>query len=147
MVNDRVICLINYRSDIENYMENKINEILVPIGEIIDIIEMYKPTGNIYNGYNSIEEKVDEQITYTLDDVISSIKNHCQDIAVQGSERLIPKPVKIEYDTTNGCITCFEVAKCPNCDVPLDDVSEFCDVSYCLHCGQALDWSDEKCNG
>lgn len=140
MVNDRVICLINYRSDIENYMENKINEILVPIGEIIDIIEMYKPTGNIYNGYNSIEEKVDEQITYTLDDVISSIKNHCQDIAVQGSERLIPKPVKIEYDTTNGCITCFEVAKCPNCDVPLDDVSEFCDVSYCLHCGQALDW-------
>ena len=147
MVNDRVICLINYRSDIENYMENKINEILVPIGEVIDIIEMYKPTGNIYNGYNSIEEKVDEQITYTLDDVISSIKNHCQDIAVQGSERLIPKPVKIEYDTTNGCITCFEVAKCPNCDVPLDDVSEFCDVSYCLHCGQALDWSDEKCNG
>lgn len=147
MVNDRVICLINYRSDIENYMENKINEILVPIGEIIDIIEMYKPTGNIYNGYNSIEEKVDEQITYTLDDVISSIKNHCQDIAVQGSERLIPKPVKIEYDTTNGCITCFEVAKCPNCDLPLDDVSEFCDVSYCLHCGQALDWSDEKCNG
>ena len=147
MVNDRVICLINYRSDIENYMENKINEILVPIGEIIDIIEMYKPTGNIYNGYNSIEEKVDEQITYTLDDVISSIKNHCQDIAVQGSERLIPKPVKIEYDTTNGCITCFEVAKCPNCDVPLDDVSKFCDVSYCLHCGQALDWSDEKCNG
>lgn len=118
MVNDRVICLINYRSDIENYMENKINEILVPIGEVIDIIEMYKPTGNIYNGYNSIEEKVDEQITYTLDDVISSIKNHCQDIAVQGSERLIPKPVKIEYDTTNGCITCFEVAKCPNCDVP-----------------------------
>ena len=100
MVNDRVICLINYRSDIENYMENKINEILVPIGEVIDIIEMYKPTGNIYNGYNSIEEKVDEQITYTLDDVISSIKNHCQDIAVQGSERLIPKPVKIEYDTT-----------------------------------------------
>lgn len=144
MVNDRVICLINYRSDIENYMENKINEILVPIGEIIDIIEMYKPTGNIYNGYNSIEEKVDEQITYTLDDVISSIKNHCQDIAVQGSERLIPKPVKIEYDTTNGCITCFEVAKCPNCDVPLDDVSEFCDVSYCLHCGQALDWEGNE---
>lgn len=144
MVNDRVICLINYRSDIENYMENKINEILVPIGEVIDIIEMYKPTGNIYNGYNSIEEKVDEQITYTLDDVISSIKNHCQDIAVQGSERLIPKPVKIEYDTTNGCITCFEVAKCPNCDVPLDDVSEFCDVSYCLHCGQALDWEGNE---
>lgn len=125
-------------------MENKINEILVPIGEVIDIIEMYKPTGNIYNGYNSIEEKVDEQITYTLDDVISSIKNHCQDIAVQGSERLIPKPVKIEYDTTNGCITCFEVAKCPNCDVPLDDVSEFCDVSYCLHCGQALDWEGNE---
>lgn len=144
MVNDRVICLINYRSDIENYMENKINEILVPIGEVIDIIEMYKPTGNIYNGYNSIEEKVDEQITYTLDDVISSIKNHCQDIAVQGSERLIPKPVKIEYDTTNGCITCFEVAKCPNCDVPLDDVSGFCDVSYCLHCGQALDWEGNE---
>lgn len=144
MVNDRVICLINYRSDIENYMENKINEILVPIGEVIDIIEMYKPTGNIYNGYNSIEEKVDEQITYTLDDVISSIKNHCQDIAVQGSEILIPKPVKIEYDTTNGCITCFEVAKCPNCDVPLDDVSEFCDVSYCLHCGQTLDWEGNE---
>lgn len=25
--------------------------------QVIDILEAYKPSGNIYNGYNSIEEK------------------------------------------------------------------------------------------
>lgn len=64
--------------------------------------------------------------------------------AIKGLKQLIPQPVKTEYEAQGGCITCFEVAKCPNCDVPLDDISEFCDVSYCLHCGQALDWEGNE---
>lgn len=42
--------------------------------QVIDIIESYKPSGNIYNGYNSIEEKIDERICYLIDEIIESVK-------------------------------------------------------------------------
>ena len=64
--------------------------------------------------------------------------------AIKGLEQLTPQPVKTEYEAQGGCITCFEVAVCPNCNVPLDDVSEFCDVSFCPNCGKALSWESEE---
>lgn len=42
--------------------------------QVIDILESYKPSGNIYNGYNSIEEKIDERICYLIDEIIESVK-------------------------------------------------------------------------
>ena len=45
-------------------------QISAPIGEIIDIINDHKPTENMYDGYNSVEEQTDEKITNVLDDVI-----------------------------------------------------------------------------
>lgn len=42
--------------------------------QVIDILEAYKPSGNIYNGYNSIEEKIDERICYLIDEIIGSVK-------------------------------------------------------------------------
>lgn len=42
--------------------------------QVIDILEAYKPSGNIYNGYNSIEEKVDEKICSLIDEIIESVK-------------------------------------------------------------------------
>jgi hypothetical protein len=42
--------------------------------QVIDILESYKPSGNIYNGYNSIEEKVDEKICSLIDEIIESVK-------------------------------------------------------------------------
>ena len=42
--------------------------------QVIDILEAYKPSGNIYNGYNSIEEKVDEKVCYLIDEIIERVK-------------------------------------------------------------------------
>ena len=42
--------------------------------QVIDILEAYKPSGNIYNGYNSIEEKIDERICYLIDEIIERVK-------------------------------------------------------------------------
>lgn len=42
--------------------------------QVIDILEAYKPSGNIYNGYNSIEEKIDERICCLIDEIIGSVK-------------------------------------------------------------------------
>lgn len=65
-------------------------------------------------------------------------------MAINGLEQLTPQPVKTEFATQGGCITCFETAVCPKCNTPLDDVSEFCDFSYCPHCGKALSWESEE---
>lgn len=53
-----------------------------------------------------------------------------------------PLPVKKEYAVRNGCITCFEVTKCPKCDMKLDEIQELCDVNFCPNCGQELSWED-----
>ena len=47
--------------------------------QIIDILEAYKPSGNIYNGYNSIEEKIDERICYLIDEIVESVKREPDD--------------------------------------------------------------------
>lgn len=47
--------------------------------QVIDILEAYKPSGNIYNGYNSIEEKIDERICYLIDEIIESVKREPDD--------------------------------------------------------------------
>lgn len=47
--------------------------------QVIDILESYKPSGNIYNGYNSIEEKIDERICYLIDEIIESVKREPDD--------------------------------------------------------------------
>ena len=47
--------------------------------QVIDILEAYKPSGNIYNGYNSIEEKVDEKICSLIDEIIESVKREPDD--------------------------------------------------------------------
>ena len=52
---------------------------LVPMKEIIEIIYDHKPTGNIYNGHNSKEERTDERICDILDDVASDIVNNYPD--------------------------------------------------------------------
>lgn len=55
--------------------------------QVIDILEAYKPSGNIYNGYNSIEEKVDERICYLIDEIIERVKYEPDDW-IKCSERL-----------------------------------------------------------
>ena len=47
--------------------------------QVIDILEAYKPSGNIYNGYNSIEEKIDERICYLIDEIIGRVKQEQDD--------------------------------------------------------------------
>lgn len=62
--------------------------------QVIDILEAYKPSGNIYNGYNSIEEKIDERICYLIDEIIERVKLETDDDWIKCSERLSEdKPV------------------------------------------------------
>lgn len=56
--------------------------------QVIDILDAYKPSGNIYNGYNSIEEKIDERICYLIDEIIESIKREPDNDWIKCSERL-----------------------------------------------------------
>ena len=54
------------------------------------------------------------------------------DLAIEALEKQIPKK---PYDTVH----------CPLCKIEVElqpiDVEQ---VTYCLHCGQAIDWSDDK---
>ena len=50
--------------------------------QVIDILESYKPSDNIYNGCDSIEEKVDEKICYLIDEIINSVKREADDDSV-----------------------------------------------------------------
>ena len=56
--------------------------------QIIDILESYKPSGNIYNGYNSIEEKIDERICYLIDEIIGRVKQEPDNEWIKCSERM-----------------------------------------------------------
>ena len=42
--------------------------------QVIDILKCYKPSGNVYNGYDSIEEKVDKRICCLIDEIIERVK-------------------------------------------------------------------------
>ncbi len=58
-------------------------------------------------------------------------------LAVEALEKQIPKkPIKAKEHIM--CSMCYV---CPNCQ---KDFSGTGIASYCYHCGQALDWSDEK---
>lgn len=56
--------------------------------QVIDILESYKPSGNIYNGYNSIEEKVDERICYLIDEIIERVKREPDNEWIKCSEKM-----------------------------------------------------------
>ena len=56
--------------------------------QVIDILEAYKPSGNIYNGYNSIEEKIDERICYLIDEIIERVKREPDNEWIKCSEKM-----------------------------------------------------------
>ena len=56
--------------------------------QVIDILEAYKPSGNIYNGYNSAEQKIDERICYLIDEIIESIKREPDNDWIKCSEKM-----------------------------------------------------------
>ena len=65
-------------------------------------------------------------------------------MAVEALEKQVPKKVKKEFVTVNGCITCFETDVCPVCgnDFYIEDLGQTMYYSFCPDCGQALDWSE-----
>ncbi len=62
--------------------------------QVIDILESYKPSDNIYIGYDSIEEKVDEKICSLIDEIIERVKYEPDNEWIKCSERL-PKQESI----------------------------------------------------
>ena len=71
--------------------------------QVIDILEAYKPSGNIYNGYNSIEEKIDERICYLIDEIIESVKREPDDDSewIKCSERMPENGKRVLVVTEN----------------------------------------------
>ena len=67
-------------------------------------------------------------------------------VGISALEKQIPKKVKKEFVTVNGCITCFETDVCPVCgnDFYIEDLGQTMYYAFCPDCGQALDWSDEN---
>lgn len=63
--------------------------------QVIDILEAYKPSGNIYNGYNSIEEKVDDKICSLIDEIIERVKHETDDDSEWiGFSDKMPEPMR-----------------------------------------------------
>lgn len=73
--------------------------------QVIDILKTYKPSDNIYNGYNSIEEKIDERICYLIDEIIETIKHETDNDSewIKCSERL-PKQESIDGRMVSDCV-------------------------------------------
>lgn len=67
-------------------------------------------------------------------------------IAIEALEKQVPKKVKKEFVTVNGCITCFETDVCPVCgnDFYIEDLGQTMYYSFCPDCGQALDWGENN---
>lgn len=74
--------------------------------QVIDILEAYKPSGNIYNGYNSIEEKIDERICCLIDEIIESVKQEPDNEWIKCSERL-PKQESIDGKMVSSCVLAY----------------------------------------
>lgn len=65
------------------------------------------------------------------------------DIAIEAMEKQIPK--KVEYGIDGSWGTEKEQPVCPVCDyfiIQTYFIGEGKKVTYCEHCGQALDWSE-----
>ena len=83
-----------------------------------------------------------------FDDVFLQDIEACK-MGIQALEKQVPKKVKKEFVTVNGCITCFETDVCPVCgnDFYIEDLGQTMYYAFCPDCGQALDdWSDEDDN-
>lgn len=48
----------------------------------------------------------------------------------------------VDKETPNVFVNQFGVVKCGNCKEPIT-YPKYGSAKYCLHCGQALDWSDK----
>lgn len=107
------------------------------------------------------EKMTAEKAIYQLTDLIRDRESFChrddfddmflQDIealkvGISALEKQVPKKVKREFITVNGCITCFETDVCPACgnDFYIEDLGQTMYYSFCPDCGQALDWSEEN---
>ena len=78
-----------------------------------------------------------------FDDVFLQDIEACK-MGIQALEKQVPKKVKKEFVTVNGCITCFETDVCPVCgnDFYIEDLGQTMYYAFCPDCGRALDWSD-----
>ena len=65
-------------------------------------------------------------------------------LAIYALEKQIPRKVKTEFATVNGCITCFETTVCPKCgeDFYVEDLGQTMFYNFCPNCGQAIEYND-----
>lgn len=95
---------------------------------------------------NQLEELIQDRKSFICggDDEIYKADIESLKTALSALEKQVPKKVKKEFVTVNGCITCFETDVCPVCgnDFYIEDLGQTMYYSFCPDCGQALDWSD-----
>ena len=96
---------------------------------------------------NQLEELIQDRKSFICggDDEIYKKDIEALKTAMSALEKQVPKKVKKEFVTVNGCITCFETDVCPVCgnDFYIEDLGQTMYYSFCPDCGQALDWSEK----
>lgn len=113
-----------------------------------EVIILLKCEATNLVGWGASEQ--DEKKAQLIFDKVNAI-----DVAIEALEKQIPKKVEWALDSAWGVEK--EVPVCPTCDYYLTPIEfidaniceqtghrEFLKVSYCDHCSQAIDWSDEK---
>lgn len=98
--------------------------------QVIDILEAYKPSGNIYNGYNSIEEKVDDKICSLIDEIIERVKQEPEVMRIKCK----PAP-------NSGWIKCSEAL--PKCREEVLVCNDYGDISTAMLCEGKTEWFSE----
>ena len=98
---------------------------------------------------NQLEELIQDRKSFICggdDDEIYKKDIEALQMAIQALEKQVPKKVKKEFVTVNGCITCFETDVCPVCgnDFYIEDLGQTMYYSFCPDCGQALDWGENN---
>lgn len=65
--------------------------------------------------------------------------------ALKGIEKMIPRNVLYEYDGYYDGEPVCDQARCPECDLLMDDTEDDWKVAkYCPECGQAISWEMEE---
>lgn len=81
-------------------------------------------------------------MTYKEARAILPLEHICNEFARQKAlealDKQIPKKPTPKIEGAYGSVSCDE-AFCPTCSRYIHPYND-----YCFHCGQALDWSDEK---
>lgn len=95
--------------------------------QVIDILEAYKPSDNIYNGYDSIEKKVDDKICSLINEIIERVKQEPEVMRI-----------KCKPEPNSGWIKCSKML--PKCHEEVLVCNDYGEISTAMLCEREREW-------